>query len=69
MSLDGQHPEVTELCVIQRAQVQEGRYHSLPWTSHEVVAVKGPSPDKVTIKWGWEEGSRTVLRKLASDDV
>lgn len=51
-----QHPEVTELCVIQRAQVQEGRYHSLPWTSHEVVAVKGPSPDKVTIKWGGRKG-------------
>lgn len=37
--VSSQHPEVTQLCVIQRA-----RPHPLPWTGHErrVVAVQGP---------------------------
>lgn len=46
LSWGSQDPEVTQLCVIQRARIREGRHHPLPWTGREsrVVAVKGPKP-------------------------
>lgn len=43
LSWGSQDPEVTQLCVIQRARVREG---ILPWTGREtgVVAIKGLKP-------------------------
>ena len=60
VSWGSQHPEVTQLCVIQKAGPQEGRHFLLPWTGPKIRVVKGLQPDKTSTAGG----RRKILEQL-----